>query len=53
MYFWTLSIVLFIFQNTEFRRLDSVSVFRLNQLSYAQSIELVPLSGPAVSIGPN
>jgi hypothetical protein len=45
--FWTLSIflslskntVLFIFQNTAFRRLDYVSVFRYNLLSFAQSIE--------------
>jgi hypothetical protein len=36
--------VLFIFQN-EFRILDSVSVFRWNLLSWAQSIELVPISG--------
>jgi hypothetical protein len=51
---WTLSVilslskntVLLIFQNTTFRRLDSVSVFRLNLLSWAQSIELVPISGP-------
>jgi predicted membrane protein len=52
--FWTLSIVLsfskntvlFIFQNTTFRKLDSVSVFRLNLFSWAQSIELVP--GPEI-----
>jgi hypothetical protein len=31
--------------NTTFRRLDSVSVFRLNLLSWVQSIELVPISG--------
>jgi hypothetical protein len=48
LYFWTLHIVLFlsknailfIFQNTTFRKLDSVSVFRWNLLSWAQSIEL-------------
>jgi hypothetical protein len=28
-----------------FRRLDSVSVFRWHLLSWAQSIELVPISG--------
>jgi hypothetical protein len=47
--FWTLSIVLslskntvlFIFQNTTFRR--------LNLLSWAQSIELVPISGHCTS----
>jgi hypothetical protein len=33
--------VLFIFQNTTFRRLNSVSVFRWNLLSWAQSIEPV------------
>jgi hypothetical protein len=44
--FWTSSIVLFIFQNTTFQRLDSVFVFRLNLLSWAQSIELVPISIP-------
>jgi hypothetical protein len=33
-------------QNTTFRRLDSVSVFRWNLLSWVQSIELVPISGP-------
>jgi hypothetical protein len=50
--FWKLSIVLslskntvlFIFQNTTFRRLDSVSIFRQNLLSWAQSTELVPIS---------
>jgi hypothetical protein len=31
--------------NATFRRLDSVSVFRWNLLSLAQSVELVPLSG--------
>jgi hypothetical protein len=31
--------------NTAFRRLDSVSVFRWNLLSWVQSIELVPISG--------
>jgi hypothetical protein len=36
---------LFISQNTTFRRLDFVSVFRSNLLSRAQSIELVPNSG--------
>jgi hypothetical protein len=34
------SIVLFVFQNTTFRRLDYVSVFRQNLLSWAQSIEI-------------
>jgi hypothetical protein len=34
----------FIFQNTTFRRLDSVSVFRWNLLSWAQLIGLVPIS---------
>jgi hypothetical protein len=50
---WTLSLVLslsknpvlFIFQNTTFRRLDSVSIFRQNLLSSTQSIELVHISG--------
>jgi hypothetical protein len=37
--------VLFIFQNTAFWILDSVSVFRYNLLSWAQMIELVPVSG--------
>jgi hypothetical protein len=51
--FWTLSIVLylsknavlFIFQNTTFRRLDYVSVIKYNLLSWAPSIELVRTSG--------
>jgi hypothetical protein len=33
-----------IFQTTAFRRPDYISVFRWNQLSWAQSIELVPIS---------
>jgi hypothetical protein len=33
------------FKNTAFRRLGSISVFRQNLLSWAQSIELVPISG--------
>jgi hypothetical protein len=37
--------VLFIFQNTTFRRLDSVSVFRQNLLSWAQSTELAQQDG--------
>jgi hypothetical protein len=45
--------VLFIFQNTTFRKLDSVSVFGQNPLSWAQSIELAPISGLALSIEPN
>jgi hypothetical protein len=32
-------------KHTTFRRLDSVSVFWWNLLSWAQSIELVPVSG--------
>jgi hypothetical protein len=32
-------------QYTTFRRLDSVSVFRWNLLIWAQSVELVPISG--------
>jgi hypothetical protein len=38
-------------KHTTFWRLDSVSVFRLNLLSWAQSIELVPIS--VLSIGFN
>jgi hypothetical protein len=37
--------VLFILQNTTFRRLDSVSLFRQNLLSWTQSIVLFPISG--------
>jgi hypothetical protein len=44
--FRTLSIVLFLFKNTTFRRLDSVSVFRWNLLSWVQSVELILISGP-------
>jgi hypothetical protein len=40
------TVVLFLFKYTAFRRLDSVSVFRYNLLSWAQSIKLVPISGP-------
>jgi hypothetical protein len=36
---------MFLFQNTEFRRLDSVSVFKWNLLSWAQSIKISPVSG--------
>jgi hypothetical protein len=50
--FWTLSTVLFYLKTpfcsylkTMFRRLDSVTFFRWNLLSWAQSIELVPISG--------
>jgi hypothetical protein len=35
-------------QNTMFRRLDSVSVFRYNLLSWAQSVELAPISGDRI-----
>jgi hypothetical protein len=42
--FWTLSIVLFLFKTT-FWWLDSVPVFRWNLLSWAQSIDLVPVTG--------
>jgi hypothetical protein len=42
---WTLSIILFLFKNTMFRRLDSISIFRWNILSWAQLTELVPISG--------
>jgi hypothetical protein len=35
----------FCLKSTKFRRLDSVSVFRWNLLSWSQSIELVPISG--------
>jgi hypothetical protein len=35
----------FYFKHTAFRRLDSVFVFRQNLLSWAQSIELVPIFG--------
>jgi hypothetical protein len=38
--FWTLSIVLFLFKTT-FQRLNSVSVFKWNLLSWAELIELV------------
>jgi hypothetical protein len=41
---WPLSTGLFIFQNTTFQRLHSVSVFRYNLLSWAQLIELAPIS---------
>jgi hypothetical protein len=33
--FWTLSIVLILFKNTILRRLDSISVFKWNPLSWA------------------
>jgi hypothetical protein len=36
--------VLLILQNTMFRKLDSVSIFWENLLSWAQSVELVPIS---------
>jgi hypothetical protein len=42
--FWTLFIALSFVQNTTSRRLDSVPVFRLCLLSWAQSTELVPVS---------
>jgi hypothetical protein len=42
--FCILSIVLILFKTT-FRRLDFVPVFRGNLLSWAQSIELVPIFG--------
>lgn len=42
--FWTLYIILFLFKNTSFQRLDSVSIFRWNVLTWAQSVELVPIS---------
>jgi hypothetical protein len=35
----------FYLKHTSFRRLDSVSVFRWNLLSWAEPIELVPISG--------
>jgi hypothetical protein len=35
----------FNFKHTMFRRLDSVSVFKWNPLSWAQSVQLVPISG--------
>jgi hypothetical protein len=35
----------FYFKHTTFRRLDSISVFRWNLLIWAQTIELVPISG--------
>jgi hypothetical protein len=43
--FWALSTALFsiYLKDTEFRRLDSVSVFRWNLLCRAQSTELVPI----------
>jgi hypothetical protein len=43
--FLTLSSVLFLLEHTVFQRLDSVSVFRWNLLSWTQSIELAPISG--------
>jgi hypothetical protein len=50
--FWTLFIALslsktvpFIFQNITFQKLDSVSIFRWNLLTWAQSIERLPISG--------
>jgi hypothetical protein len=43
--FCKLSIVLSIFQNIVFWRLDSVSIFKYNLLCWAQSIELVPIFG--------
>jgi hypothetical protein len=43
---WTLSIILFIFQNTMFQRLDSLCL--LVKSTQAQTIELVPISGPTV-----
>jgi hypothetical protein len=39
-------IILFLFKNTTFQRLDSVIVFRWNLLCCAQSVELVPVSRP-------
>jgi hypothetical protein len=36
------NIVLFIFQNETFQRLESISVFMQNLLSWGQSIESVP-----------
>jgi hypothetical protein len=38
--YWTLPTILFYLKHTKFWRLDSVSVFRWNLLSWAQSIEL-------------
>jgi hypothetical protein len=32
-------------ENTAFQRLDSVSVFKYNLLSWAQETELAPISG--------
>jgi hypothetical protein len=50
MCFWTLSIVLFFLLKTAFRRLDTVSVFRLNLLSWAHSVRRERV---ALLIGPN
>jgi hypothetical protein len=44
-YHWALSIILFYLKRTTFRRLDSVSVFRWSIFIWAQSIELVRISG--------
>jgi hypothetical protein len=43
--FWTLSIVISFISNTIFRRLDLLSVFRWFSCSWAQSTELLPVSG--------
>jgi hypothetical protein len=43
--FWTLSNFFLNLKQEMFRKLDSVSVFRLNLHSLAQSIEQVPISG--------
>jgi hypothetical protein len=43
--FWTLTIVLFLFIHTVFRRLDSGCIFMWNLLSWAQSIQLVSEMG--------
>jgi hypothetical protein len=48
-----LKTVLFIFQNTTFRWLDSVSVFRLKLISWCQTIVRVPISGLALLFGIN
>jgi hypothetical protein len=37
--------VLILFKNKTFRILDSISVFKYNFVSWAQSIELVSISG--------
>jgi hypothetical protein len=51
--FLDINIVLFLFKYVTFRRLDSVSVFKWNLLSWTQSTDLVLISGLALSIEPN